>query len=159
MDVLLLLGFLCAEVIANIIVNASSKAMIFFAFSIICPPCQTDDKPLHDLLRSAEVLVFQPHTALLPSAASPEGASCRHIQRTGSFSFDFLNRFGEIHSNIKNRANQCPRVGMNCMLCQILCRQYLHYISKIHHCHLMSAWTGSGKYSWQINPIVIFFSF
>ena len=34
---------------------------------------------------------------------------------------------------------------MNCMLCQILGRQYLHYISKIHHCHLMRAGLDQGN--------------
>ena len=66
-------------------------------------------------------------------AASPERTAGRYVQWAWCLSFDLFDRFGEIHTNIKNRTDQRSCIRMHCMFCQIFCRKHFHDISKIHH--------------------------
>ena len=69
----------------------------------------------------------------------------RNIQRAGGLTFDALDLFLLIHMNGKLCPQKSLRIRMKRFFCNVLSRNYLHDISKVHNSNLMSKGTDQSQ--------------
>ena len=74
-----------------------------------------------------------------------EWAAMRNIQRAGGLTFDALDLFLLIHMNGKLCPQKSLRIRMKRFFCNVLSRNYLHDISKVHNSNLMSKGTDQSQ--------------